>query len=177
MAEETTATPAVAAAETETPEQEPRKGSALMTMIVALGSMAVGAGAGVFAVGPMFVSDGAPAEQASGEGGHGGGHGGGEDSLWELDNLVVNPRDTQGTRFLVVGLAIRMADGSTPQDLQGAEPEVRDAVLGLLSAMTVEELSDPATRDSLKARIRGAMEAVVGRGRIGSVLIPQFVLQ
>jgi flagellar basal body-associated protein FliL len=70
-----------------------------------------------------------------------------------------------------------MADGSTPQQMLSSDPDVRDAVLGLLSAMTVEELSDPATRESLKVRIKDAMEVVIGKGRIGTVLIPQFVLQ
>jgi flagellar basal body-associated protein FliL len=153
-----------------------------MTVIVALASLGVGAAGGMFAIGPMMVGGGSAGAE-SGDGGRdqggGGGHGGGggEATIWEIDNLVVNPRDTQGTRFLVVGLAIRMADGSTPQQMLSSDPDVRDAVLGLLSAMTVEELSDPATRESLKVRIKDAMEVVIGKGRIGTVLIPQFVLQ
>lgn len=167
-------------AEETTPEVQPRKGGALMTMIVGLASLAVGAGAGVVVVGPMFAGGGDKTEshEEAKEGGHGGGHGGGgEESLWQIDNLVVNPKDTQGTRFLVVALAVRMADGSTPQNMQGSDPEVRDAVLGLLSGMTVEQLSDPAARDSLKTSLKDAIESVIGKNRIASVLLPQFVLQ
>jgi flagellar basal body-associated protein FliL len=168
-------------AEETTPEVKPKKGGALMTMIVALASLAVGGGAGIAVVGPMFAGGGekteSHGEEKDGHGG-GGGHGGGSaDALWQIDNLVVNPRETQGTRFLVVGIAVRMSDGTQPQNLQGGDPEVRDAVLGLLSGMTVDELSDPASRDALKKNLKDVIEGVIGKGRVASVLLPQFVLQ
>jgi flagellar FliL protein len=165
-------------AEETTTEEAPRKGGFLMIAIVALASLLVGAAGGVFAVGPMMVGGGGDHEETAeaADDGHGGG-GGGSDTLWEIDNLVVNPRDTQGTRFLVVGLAIRMTPGTTLPSLEATEPEVRDAILGLLSAMTVEELSDPSSRETLKGRIRDAIEGAIGKGKISTVLIPQFVLQ
>jgi flagellar basal body-associated protein FliL len=43
--------------------------------------------------------------------------------------------------------------------------------------MTVDELSDPASRDALKKNLKDVIEGVIGKGRVASVLLPQFVLQ
>lgn len=171
-------------ADEETTEAPPRKGSVLVTALVALGGLAVGAGAGVFAIGPMLGS-GSTAEAGGSEGGgHGGGGGGGhgessggDAALYAIDNLVVNPAGSQGTRFLVAGLAVRLTDASSSTSLQARDPEIRDALLGLLASQTVAQLSDPTVRDQLKQQFKAAIEAVIGEGTVASVLIPQFVLQ
>lgn len=171
--------------EEETTETEqPRKGSVLVTALVALAGVAAGAGAGVFVIGPMMGPDSGADSADSGGGGHGGdgggGHGadsGGDAALYAIDNLVVNPAGSQGTRFLVVGLAVRLTNGSTSSALQARDPEIRDALLGLLASKTVDELSDQGARDSLKAQVKSAVEAVIGKGTVASILIPQFVLQ
>ena len=146
-----------------------------------------GTAAGVFALGPLVGSKMAPApvgEHAE-EGGHGekkggGGHGGGGEeapSYFTLDNLVVNPAGTQGTRFLVATLAIRVSEKGSNEELQAHDPEIRDALLNLLSARTVDQLSNGSIRDSLKVELKNTIESVIGAGKIASLLLPQFVLQ
>jgi flagellar FliL protein len=180
------------AEETATPESadaEPAKakGGGLKLALVAVISLVAGTAAGAFGVGPVVAGamhgDPAAAEEAGGHGAPkkgGGGHGGGggEDvSLYAIDNVVVNPAGTQGTRFLVVSLALRLTHTGTTEELVAHDPEIRDALLGLLSSRTVEQLSNPTSRDSLKIVLKTTIESVIGAGKIESILLPQFVLQ
>lgn len=157
------------------------KGGTGRMLIIALASLVVGVAAGLFGVGPLMASraSGAPAEAE--EGGHGkssGGHGESADASYvTLDNLVVNPAETQGTRFLVLTLAVRLSPKGSTTTLQERDPEVRDALIGLLASMTVSELSDVSGREHLKERLKETIESVIGAGTVSSILLPQYVLQ
>lgn len=178
MAEET------AAAETAEAAPAKAQGGGLKLALVAVISLVAGTAAGAFGVGPVVA--GAMHGDASAAGDHGepkkngGGHGGGGDagvSLYAIDNVVVNPAGTQGTRFLVVSLALRLSRSVTTEELVSRDPEIRDALLGLLSSRTVEQLSNPLSRDSLKIVLKTTIESVIGAGKIDAILLPQFVLQ
>src|SRR5512147_179880 len=109
--------------ETPPPEGEPAKparkapkGAVLIGVLV--GGLAVGVAGGLFAIGPMVARSSGYAvtadsthaegeEGAEGEGAAGGEHGGkegeaaGATNLHLIDNLVLNPAGSGGTRFLM----------------------------------------------------------------------------
>jgi len=178
------------AEETQQPAQAepaPPKGGGVKLLLVMAASLVVGTAAGAFGLGPVLgpkFAGGASSAADGGSdssGGHGessGGHG--EEAaptFFTLDNLVVNPAGSQGTRFLVMSLAIRVSETGSTEELRAHDPEIRDALLSLLSAKTVDQLSNPAARDSLKLSLKTTIEAVVGEGKIATILLPQFVLQ
>lgn len=155
------------------------KSGGLKLLVIMVASLLVGGAAGVFGIAPALGAKPAASEaDAGGDHGKKGGHGK-EDapSFFPLDNLVVNPAGSQGTRFLVVSLAIRLSDRGTTEELVARDPEIRDALLGMLGQRTVEQLSDPTARDSLRVQIKATIESVIGEGKIASILMPQFVLQ
>lgn len=160
----------------------PKGGGGIKLLLVMVASLVAGTAAGAFALGPMLgPKHGSAADAGGGSGGHGkssGGHG--EEAapaFHTLDNLVVNPAGSQGTRFLVMSLAIRVSEKGSTEELLARDPEIRDALLSLLSARTVDELANPGARDSLKQSLKTAIESVVGAGKIATILFPQFVLQ
>jgi flagellar protein FliL len=160
-----------------------KRGGKIVIVAAAL-AMIGGGAAGVFALGPMLRGgDDAAATSASGESGghgkskHGGGHGASKSPLFSVENLVINPAGTQGTRFLIVTIALEMKDADATPELTARDPEIRDLLLSLLSARTVEQLSDLGGRDALKEEIRVAIEGVLGPDKVIRVFIPQYVLQ
>ena len=93
-----------------------------------------------------------------------------------IENLVLNPAGSGGTRFLMVTATFELKDGSVEQQMKDHEAEVRDHILALLGKKTVEELTDiSAARADQEgsARRRGP---AVPEGRVQS-LLPQFVIQ
>lgn len=150
-----------------------------MIVLAAVASLVVGGAAGAFALGPMLANRGHAQEPAAESGEGGGGHGGGSGStsVFAVENLVVNPAGTQGTRFLIASVAVEASDAAASAAMNARDPEIRDRLLSLLSGRTVEELSDLDGREALKEEIRAEIEQVVGRGRVVRVFIPQYVLQ
>jgi flagellar protein FliL len=168
-----------------------RKTGGLLPLIgVALATLLAGGGVGAVVVGPMLAGGGAEAHAEGGDGeaaaeesgGHGkksGGHGGdaAESETYNIDNLVVNPAGTQGSRFLIVSLTFVPDDGEARTQLVARDAEIRDTLLQVLAAKTVQDLSDLTQREQMKEEMRAAAETVIKPGKIRRIFLPQFVLQ
>lgn len=169
---------------------------------VVLGLLA-GGGAGAFFAGPLLANRAAPAEAAGAaeeegaegeehaapeehaeEAGHGeaaeeGGHeeGGAAAPMYVMNNLVLNPARSNGTRFLMTTVAFGMKSEAGVAEMEGRDLEVRDRVLRVLGAKTVMELADVAKRDSLKVELKDSVGVLFGEGAVRDVYFPQFVIQ
>ncbi|MGE0443260.1 MAG: flagellar basal body-associated protein FliL [Gemmatimonadales bacterium] len=177
---------AAAAPEGEGAAAEPKKPNKLvLPLVVALMTIAGGV-VGVMVVAPKMiaarthVAEGLEAEGGSEEGGeHGGGeHGGGERGpTFKIDNLIVNPSGSQGSRFLMVSVAVETADGKMEELLRGREAQIRDVVIAMLERKTMDDLSVTGIRDSIKAELSDTITAIAGMKTKLRVFLPQFVIQ
>jgi len=94
-----------------------------------------------------------------------------------LENLVLNPAGSGGTRFLMVTAAFELKDAATEQLMKDHEAECRDRILSLLSKKTVEELTEPGERDAIKRQVLDAVTPLFPKGTVLKVFFPQFVIQ
>ena len=108
----------------------------------------------------------------------GGEHGPVAPSLYTLSDLVLNPAGSGGTRFLMLSVAFDMKDSAGVEALKMRDAEIKDAVLALVGAKTVEELSEVASREPLKVEIRTLVGKITKKPKaIKRVSFPQFVIQ
>ena len=154
-----------------------------------LGGALVGGLTASLVVAPKLIARqqaAAPADSAAaGEGEGGGEHGGGggehgaegEKKFVELNNIIVNPAGSQGSRFLMVSVAISVGGEEAQRVLQDREVEMRDKVTTILEAMTLAQLTAPGVRDTLKLRIGQAAGTIVGAKVPVTIFLPQFVIQ
>lgn len=157
----------------------------------AAGGLVIGAVCGMFLLGPMVrpkptaapaASHGEESEDHGEEGGHGAssgahGEGGGHKStVFRLDNIIVNPAGSQGARFLMASVAVEVPDSKMEEKLRGKEVQVRDAVISILESHSLQQLTLPGARDSLRARITETIVPMAGSRKI-KVYLPQFVIQ
>jgi flagellar FliL protein len=166
--------------EAQTPEAEAaeeKPASKLLPLLVLIGALAIGCGAGLLLLGPRLFHSPAAAAVAEGheQSESDGGHGAEPLELVALDNLVVNPANSGGTRFLLISLAFEPSTPEVAAALQGAEPQLRDAFVSLLGRRTIAELSDLALRDSIRAELLAVADSIVPG--IRKLFIPLFVLQ
>jgi len=166
-----------AAAEHASPPKSASPLSVLAALIVSLG---VGGAVGMFVVGPRMspmvgvAPAAAHAEPAPKKSSH---HDPAPLALFPLESLVVNPAGSNGTRFLIVSLAVEPTTPEGLKALEAAEPQVRDRLLQVLAAKTVDQLSAISTRDSLKAEIIAAIDETVPAAEVRRLFMPQYVLQ
>jgi flagellar FliL protein len=179
------------------PARKAPKGAVLIGVLV--GGLAIGAGGGLFAIGPMVAkssgyvvtadtthaqgAEGAEGDHAAAEGDPAAkeGEGGGTSNLHLIDNLVLNPAGSGGTRFLMVAAAIELKDAPLVEALKARDAEVRDIVLRVMGAKTVDQLSDMAIRDSLRKELGDSLTGLLPKAQrkqaIRRVYFPQFVIQ
>lgn len=159
-----------------------RSGSGILLAILALiVGLAVGGVVGIFGVGPMLTQRLTSERLAPG-------FSGGDVSsspapskepgvIYELENLIVNPAGSQGTRFLLVTLAVELDGETTAAELERREAAARDAVIRVLGAKTVSELTDISARETLKVELLEALAGVVRVGEMRRLYLPQYVIQ
>lgn len=189
----------VMAKESNDQENEGPGGKRLLPLGIAIAlGLLVGGGAGAFVAGPLLAARSeapapkaaereAPAEEDHGEeaesessgaeeGGDHEGEAGGQ-ALYVMDNLVLNPARSGGTRFLMVTIAFSLQNEALSEEMKARDAEVRDAVLGVLGAKSVIELSDVAARDSLKVELKSNVSDLFHKGAVRQIYFPQFVIQ
>lgn len=171
----------------ESTEGAAKGGKKLLVIALTIGLIA-GAAAGSLVVGPL-VAEGPKKESGHGEEAA---SGGGEDcaallaahgvqlapaAVHTIDNVVVNPAQSGGTRFLMASVAFGLADAHSAEQMTLRDAEIRDIVVRVLSSRTVAQLTDLEGRNAIKEEMRGEVVALVGDHALVDIYFPQFVIQ
>jgi flagellar FliL protein len=160
----------------EAPVEVPKPKRGLVMTAIAIGA-ATGLGAGAFALGPALAS-GAPTAAADSSAARAA-----EESAAPtqapivLNNLVLNPAESRGTRFLLVSVGFEFVPVIPGDQFAARETEIRDRVLSVLGTKSVDALVDYTRRDSFRAEIASSLDSLLGAGRTRRVFFPQFVIQ
>lgn len=156
-------------------EDEPRpagRGGAVALVGVLLLTLAGGAGAGASLLGPRVGASLAEGSIAAAEE-----KAEAPAALHMVENLVVNPAASSGSRFLLASFAIEVTSAEVAARLEAQDVVIRDAFTLVLASRTVETLTDIQQRAALSQELVEAAEGVAGTGNVLRVLIPQFVIQ
>ena len=94
-----------------------------------------------------------------------------------IDELLVNPKNSGGKRFLVVSLGVETKSPAVLGELEQKDVVVRDAILQLLSERTSDELAAIERRDSLKQQIIFRLNGILQEGDIDRLYFTQYLLQ
>lgn len=176
-----------------TEDESPKKGGRLKSIVLILLGLGLGTGGGMFFVGPRFF--GGPTEasaEAVDDGGHGEEEDAGDDdygapagegeeegvgTMHTIANLIVNPAGSQGSRFLLVDLAVSLSSEDAVLELESLDAAARDELLLLLGSQTVQELSDISNREGIKEQITTIVTDLLSSGQVLDVFFPRFVIQ
>jgi flagellar protein FliL len=143
---------------------------------------AIGITAGLLLVGPQVVAlrnkMPAAAQHEKKEKKEKGGKEGAKPTVFKLENLIVNPAGSGGTRFLLASVAIEVADDKVEARLRERDFQMRDVVISVLERQTLDAISTPGARDSIKVQLARVMGPLIGTEPAAlHVYLPQFVIQ
>lgn len=156
---------------------------ALPVLAVVAAGLVAGGGIGVFAAGPLLAKRlGAPPHAArdttaAPEHGDGKAEKSAPTSLHVVDNLVLNPAQSGGTRFLMITTTFELKDAAAEESMKERDAEIRDTLLALFGRKTVEELTDITRREGIKQEVIAAVATRFPKGTVKRVFFPQFVIQ
>ncbi len=173
----------------EAPAQQPakKKGGLMLFGGIGLGAVVVGVALALFVVKPMMSDSGgdsATVEQS--EGSHAketkkpkkSSHGEAAGALiHEINNIVVNPAGTGGSRFLSVSFGFDLESAALAAQFESKEPIIRDALITILSSKTVAQLTDPKEKEIVRYQIRKRLSQLMETDEITGVYYTDFVLQ
>lgn len=133
------------------------------------------------AEGAAAGAHGTPAA-APAAGGHGGaaasgGAAGPSANIFPLEPFIVNIYDGQELRYLKVKVELEMVGPAIKGEIEGRLAPIRDSILILLSAKTLQDIQDVQGKNTLKDEILGAINKNIPPGKIAKVYFTDFVVQ
>jgi flagellar protein FliL len=178
--------------ETENQTKSSPRGAKFLGIVLLLAGLVVGGGSGAVIASMLQSSSAAAATPRAKPGADGAGAEEEEDEeeeyarearatprpIYMIEDMVLNPAGSQGTRFLMVTVAIEVKDSQAASTLAARDAQVRDRILGVLAAKSVPELVAPdSARAALRVEIRDSTARLFPRGTVRRVFLPKFVIQ
>jgi flagellar FliL protein len=151
----------------------PKKKSPLVFVVA---GVLLGTGAGAFGIAPVVGN--AMAKSAHTKAAHAAADSAATEAIIvPFDNLVLNPAESDGARFLMVSAAIQVRAKAVEDALKARNSEVRDRIIAVLGRKTVAELTDIQRRDGIKAEVLATVGSLFPKGDVLKIYFPQFVVQ
>jgi len=143
----------------------------------------IGGGLGAYVLLSKPAVEKTAAEGEEGEGAEGAGEEGEEEAhapiYVKLEAFTVNLADQES--YLQTEIQLMVADAKVGEKMNARLPEVRDALIRLLSSKTAEELSQQEGKDKLASEIQKQVNEVLGiKGKlkgVKKVLFGAFIIQ
>jgi len=98
-------------------------------------------------------------------------------TITPIEDIVVNPAGTGGTRYLCTTVALESIEPAVADEVAEREPQIRDALIEILSKRTVEDLTILSAREELRTEIEIAVNGLLVSGEVVGVYLSNFVLQ
>ncbi|MBC7963455.1 MAG: flagellar basal body-associated FliL family protein [Steroidobacteraceae bacterium] len=98
-------------------------------------------------------------------------------NIFPLEPFIVNIYDGQELRYLKVKVELDMVGPTVKGELEARLAPIRDAILVLLSAKTLQDVQDVQGKNNLKDEILGAINKHIPPGKIAKVYFTDFVVQ
>lgn len=94
------------------------------------------------------------------------------------ENIIVNPAETNGSRYLSTSLGLEhVKSEAIAARMQELTPVIRDIIIAVLSAKTLEELSSPSSKDGLRTEIMTKVNQAISPYKVDKIYFVDYVLQ
>jgi flagellar protein FliL len=97
--------------------------------------------------------------------------------LVDIGEFIVNIISEEQNHYLKAAMTIEAADPKSAEELKRRMPQIRDAVLMLVSNKTFEELYDMHGKKQLKAELLLEINAILTNGEAAAIYFTEFVVQ
>lgn len=94
-----------------------------------------------------------------------------------IDSFIVNILDKDGTRYLKAALTLELDSEITANEVKERMPQIKDAILLLVSSKTFAELQDLQGKLQLRAELTSRLNDLLKTGKIKQIYFTDFVVQ
>ncbi len=101
----------------------------------------------------------------------------GESFIYPLEDLIINPANTNGKRLLLLSVGLEVKGGEEEKKkLEEKDVIVRDMIISTLSRKSLHELNNPAEKDSLKLELYEQLKKLIPKSKVKKVYFSKYVL-
>jgi len=95
----------------------------------------------------------------------------------EIKEFVVNIIGEDTTHYVKASLSLELDKDSTLDEVNKRMPQIRDAILLLISNKTFAELQDIQGKNQVKAELKSKINSFLKTGSISNIYLTDFVVQ
>ncbi len=95
---------------------------------------------------------------------------------YEIEDVVINPAETDGQRVLLVSIGLEVAHDDHLDEIQQHEVAIRDAMISMLSRRSVPELSSTDERQDIKQEMGIMINEILGRRTVRNLFFTEYVM-
>ncbi|MFH0882739.1 MAG: flagellar basal body-associated FliL family protein [bacterium] len=97
--------------------------------------------------------------------------------IYRITGLIVNPKESRGSKHLLVDFGLETKDKKVMDELLKIEPLLRDNLNTFFAAQRLEILQDITYREKLRKRVQEIVNYHLTEGTVDEVFFIQYVLQ
>lgn len=94
-----------------------------------------------------------------------------------IEEFIVNIISGDAAHYVKASLTVELTNGEVQIEVEQRMPQMRDAILLLISNKTYEELQDLQGKRQLKAELTGKINSFLQTGKVVSIYFTNFVVQ
>lgn len=95
----------------------------------------------------------------------------------EIEPFIVNILDVEGTRYLKAAITLEVDNEMAMKEAGERMPQIRDAILLLMSNKTFSEMSDLQGKLQLRAELLSRINSFFRKGKVQKIYFTEFVVQ
>jgi flagellar FliL protein len=98
--------------------------------------------------------------------------------IQSLDTFIVNLADPGGNRYLRVTMDLEVVGGKpAEEEVLRRVPQIRDAVLMILPSKRSADLITTDGKGAVREELLGALNGILGPGKVSRIYFKEFVIQ
>lgn len=95
----------------------------------------------------------------------------------EITEFIVNIIGADAPHYVKASLSLELDRTETVDEVNRRMPQIRDAILLLISNKTFEELQDIQGKNQVKAELKSKINSFLRTGKVNNVYLTDFVVQ
>lgn len=97
-------------------------------------------------------------------------------SMYQMEQMVVNPANTNGRRYLLIEISLEMNVEHIPM-METIGPKVEQDMMETLSSRTVTQLTTSEEREKLRTELSEIVNTTLGENSVQNLYFTKYVLQ
>ncbi|MGA6926738.1 MAG: flagellar basal body-associated FliL family protein [Desulfosarcina sp.] len=97
--------------------------------------------------------------------------------VYALDTMIVNLADQGGKRYLRTTMTLELSDSEAVSTVESRLPQVRDAILMILSTKNYDQVSTTEGKVALRSQLMEKINRLMTKGRVNNIYFTEFVVQ